>query len=157
MSTTPPIPPPPPMSPPPPPMPSSFGPGGIAGRTFAGFWRRFGAVLIDGLLLAVLDRLIAGPLTDTPDTGPMALSAVVSLGLTWWFYAEGWSPGRAVTGIRIVAADGGKPGAVRGLKRVLMSFVSAIALFLGYLAMLWHPERRTWHDRVADTWVVRSS
>ncbi len=30
----------------------------------------------------------------------------------------------------------------------------ALALFLGYLWMLWEPRKRTWHDIVADSLVV---
>jgi uncharacterized RDD family membrane protein YckC len=36
-----------------------------------------------------------------------------------------------------------------------MSYVSGIALLLGYLWTLWDPEKRTWHDMVADTRVYR--
>ena len=34
---------------------------------------------------------------------------------------------------------------------------SALALFLGYLWMLWEPRKRTWHDIVADSLVVRTT
>ena len=29
-----------------------------------------------------------------------------------------------------------------------MSIVSAVVLLLGYLWMLWDPEKQTWHDKV---------
>jgi RDD family len=46
---------------------------------------------------------------------------------------------------------------VRAFVRALVSSLSALALFLGYLWMLWEPRRRTWHDIVADSLVVRAT
>ena len=37
-----------------------------------------------------------------------------------------------------------------------MSNLSALALFLGYLWMLWEPRKRTWHDIVANSLVVKA-
>jgi uncharacterized RDD family membrane protein YckC len=38
-----------------------------------------------------------------------------------------------------------------------MSLVSAIALLIGYLWMLWDSEKQTWQDKVARTYVVPAS
>jgi uncharacterized RDD family membrane protein YckC len=46
---------------------------------------------------------------------------------------------------------------VRAFARALVSNLSAIPLFLGYFWMLWEPRRRTWHDIVADSLVVRTT
>jgi hypothetical protein len=45
----------------------------------------------------------------------------------------------------------------RHQRRPLVSNLSAIPLFLGYFWMLWEPRRRTWHDIVADSLVVRTT
>ena len=45
----------------------------------------------------------------------------------------------------------------RAFVRALMSSLSAIPFFLGYLWMLWDPRKRTWHDIVADSLVVRAT
>lgn len=42
-------------------------------------------------------------------------------------------------------------GAVLG---VLAMVLSALPLYLGFLAPLWDPQRRTWHDRLTGTRVV---
>jgi uncharacterized RDD family membrane protein YckC len=36
-----------------------------------------------------------------------------------------------------------------------MSYVSQLALLLGYLWMLWDPNKQTWHDKVAQSVVVK--
>lgn len=121
-------------------------------RRYAGFWQRAGAAVIDGILYWVLYFILIFLLGDFGDF--VYIFAV--LGVEWWFYSAGWSPGRAALGIRIVDEFGGQPGAKRGFRRLLMSFVSSLALAIGYLALLWSPTKQTWHDRVAGTYVVRA-
>jgi uncharacterized RDD family membrane protein YckC len=138
---------------------------------FASFGQRLGAAVIDLVLFGVVAFLVgsfvslviiatSGELDDASwGLVEYVLSIVyypVALGVEWAFNATGWSPGRAAVGIRIVAAGGGPPGAGRGLGRVLMSFVSALALLMGYLAMLWSPSKQTWHDGAAGTYVIRT-
>ena len=67
---------------------------------------------------------------------------------------SGGTPAMRGIGLRSVDAAGHPPGWRRGLKRTAASWLSAAALGLGYLAAAWHPEKRTWHDRIAGTWVV---
>ena len=42
-------------------------------------------------------------------------------------------------------------------RRALVSNLSALPIFLGYFWMLWEPRKRTWHDIVADSLVVRAN
>jgi uncharacterized RDD family membrane protein YckC len=79
---------------------------------------------------------------------------VTGLLLPWLWNSLGWSPAKRIIGLRIVDAAGNPPGWRRGLGRTAASFLSAMTLGLGYLAAAWHPEKRTWHDRMAGTWVV---
>jgi uncharacterized RDD family membrane protein YckC len=45
----------------------------------------------------------------------------------------------------------------RAFVRALMSNLSALPCFLGFFWMLWEPRKRTWHDIVADSLVVRTT
>jgi len=78
----------------------------------------------------------------------------ISLTLPYVWNSIGWSPAQRMIGLRIVDAEGRAPGWRRGLARTAASWFSGLALGLGYLAAAWHPEKRTWHDRMASTWVV---
>jgi uncharacterized RDD family membrane protein YckC len=42
----------------------------------------------------------------------------------------------------------------RGLVRELGRILSAIPFYLGYLWMLWDPEKQTWHDKLVRSVVV---
>ncbi|HEX3668492.1 MAG TPA: RDD family protein, partial [Acidimicrobiia bacterium] len=41
--------------------------------------------------------------------------------------------------------------------RYLVSLGSQLVCFVGYLWMLWDPEKQTWQDKVARTYVVPTS
>lgn len=129
--------------------------GRPAPDAFAGFWIRFAAALIDGLLLGVLTALVQAIVN-----GGGLLGFVVAGGYFTYFHSTpaGQTVGNRVVGIRIVDSDtGGHLDHVRALLRWLMSYVSGMAIFIGYLWMLWDPYKQTWHDKVAHCYVVRAS
>jgi uncharacterized RDD family membrane protein YckC len=85
---------------------------------------------------------------------------VVELAYFTYFHATsaGQSIGNKILGIRVLDADsGGSLPYVRAFVRALMSYLSALPCFLGFFWMLWDPRKRTWHDMVANSLVVRSS
>jgi uncharacterized RDD family membrane protein YckC len=45
-------------------------------------------------------------------------------------------------------------GYPRAFLRWLVSILSAIVAFLGYLWMIWDPQKQTWHDKAAGSVVV---
>lgn len=125
----------------------------------AGFWRRLGATLVDGLIYGIPVAIIVAVMGDGYDQN-------TSNGLTWlvglvyYSYFEGstgQTPGKRLLRIRVVdaRASGARPiGYGRAAIRFLMSVVSGAALAIGYLWMLWDRERQTWHDKVASAYVV---
>ncbi len=132
---------------------------------FASFGARAGAYVVDSIVVFVMLFVLLTIRTLSFVFGgeaAQALSIVMTLvifqaavGIYWWFYATGWSPGRALVGIRIVDAVGQRPGARRGIGRLLMMQISGLAIGIGYLAMLWSPQSQTWHDAAAGTYVIR--
>jgi hypothetical protein len=51
-------------------------------------------------------------------------------------------------GIRVIGfAEPGPIGYGRAFIRAIGRYISAIALLIGYLWMLWDDERQTWHDK----------
>jgi uncharacterized RDD family membrane protein YckC len=77
--------------------------------------------------------------------------AVVYFTLGWWLF--GRTVGKLVMGVRVVEADGTRPGLLQSLVRALLYPVSAI-FFVGFALIAATPARRALHDRVARTWVV---
>ena len=152
----------------PPPASAAAGPPVEA---LAVFWRRLVAAFLDWILIGILAAAIGelfgvhAPAPPSPDgsvgfqpaPGPFIL---VELAYFTWFHATsaGQSIGNRILGIRVLDADTGRalPYA-RAFVRALVSNLSALAFFLGFLWMLWEPRKRTWQDMVADSLVVRTT
>lgn len=134
---------------------------------YVGFWSRFGAGLIDGiltvivtmpLLLAVygMDYLdnevfIAGP----ADFFISYMLPAIIIVILWIKFAA--TPGKMAVGATIVdARTGGKPSTSQYVIRYIGYFVSALPLLLGYLWAGFDSRKQAWHDKMANTVVVRS-
>ncbi|HEY6960766.1 MAG TPA: RDD family protein [Gaiellaceae bacterium] len=111
----------------------------------AGFWRRFGAAFIDGILLNIVSWILLFVL----GTGGYVLSAIISLGYYTFFHGRtGQTPGDAAVGIRVLdIEDRSVIGYGRALGRTIVSIASGVVILLGYLWMLWDPRKQTWHDK----------
>jgi uncharacterized RDD family membrane protein YckC len=130
------------------------GRSGSASGPRAGFWRRFGAAFIDGLILGVLYAVLVAVL----NAGAAYVIYLIA-NYTYFTVLEGGPTGQTVgkkaLGIRVIDFRAGGPiGYGRGLLRNLAKILSSIPFLLGYLWMLWDPEKQTWHDKIATTVVV---
>jgi uncharacterized RDD family membrane protein YckC len=121
-------------------------------RARAGFWRRFAAAFIDGILLAIVSFILQAILGNTGS----GLTLLIGIAYYTYFHGStGQTPGDAALSIRVVDKDGGGPiGYGRAFVRWLVSIVSGLVLMLGYLWMLWDGEKQTWHDKAANAVVV---
>jgi uncharacterized RDD family membrane protein YckC len=68
--------------------------------------------------------------------------------------ANGKTPGMALLGVRVVAADGTLAGPRRGVIRTLAFPLSFLLLGLGFTGILFQRDRRALHDMIAGTAVV---
>jgi uncharacterized RDD family membrane protein YckC len=130
----------------------AHGGGGSGPR--AGFWRRFGALIVDGLVLAVPDVILFIALDQQLAN---ILATVLALGYYTYFEggATGQTIGKRALGIRVIDfRAGGAIGYGRGLLRYIGRILSSIPILLGYFWMLWDKENQTWHDKIATTVVV---
>ena len=156
------------------PAPPTAEPGGPPSEALAGFWRRLAAAFLDWLLIGIVAAAI-GELFGVEPPSPPATGAngvnvqfqpapgpfiLVELAYFTYFHATsaGQSIGNKILGIRVLdAATGRSLPYVRAFVRALMSNLSALPCFLGFFWMLWEPRKRTWHDIVADSLVVRTT
>jgi uncharacterized RDD family membrane protein YckC len=143
-------------SPPAPPTPPAYTPSGPSGPR-ASFGRRFVAVLVDGIIVAVAYGILYAILGQTAGYGISAL-----LSIAYFTFFEGGSSGQTVgkrmLGIRVIDFSSGGPiGYGRALLRSIGRILSEIPCLLGYFWMLWDKEKQTWHDKIAGTVVVPTS
>lgn len=140
------------------PSPPAFELEQFGGHTPARRGVRFGAALLDGLLLTVytlllllIARLINHPLGFTI----AGVTALVSGLLYYWILnARGATLGKLMVGTRLVDYRTGDPiGTVRALGRLCLWYLMMIPWGLGFLTVL-RPGGRGWHDRTVNSIVV---
>ena len=86
---------------------------------------------------------------------------LLCLGVFWILYEtilvsqwDGYTVGKKIMGIRVVSANPEKVDWVRALVRSVSKILSSF-LLLGYLWMLVDEDSQTWHDKLAETYVVQ--
>jgi len=134
---------------------------------YAGFWVRFGATVLDGLLLLIIVRpiLIAiygADYFDAPRWPPMGIWDVlvayvlpIAGALLFWLAYQA-TPGKMVWSMRIVDADtGARPRLRQYVVRCFGYLLSALPCFLGFLWIGIDRKKQGWHDKLANTLVVR--
>jgi uncharacterized RDD family membrane protein YckC len=123
-----------------------------AGLELADFRTRLAALAIDVVTVIVVWVIVRAAL------GTGVTHTVVQYAFLVAYYSLGNGCGGAVgahvTDVKVVLADGSRPGVVRGTIRHLMSYISGFLVF-GYLSGVWDESGQTWHDKLAGTYVVR--
>ena len=129
---------------------------GAARGPRAGFWARFGAILLDGLILGVPFGILMGIF---PDAIAILYLLYFVAQIAYYVMLEGGPTGQTLgkkaLGIRVYdLKQGGPIGPGRAFLRWLGRIPSGVVLALGYLWMLWDGEKQTWHDKIAGSVVV---
>jgi uncharacterized RDD family membrane protein YckC len=133
-------------------VPQAYSGSGPSGPR-AGFWRRFAALFVDGLLVGVVTIVLGVALK-----GVGYLLAIV-VDVIYFGYFEGspsgQTPGKRALGIRVLDfRTGGSIGHGRAVLRFFARWLSQLVFYLGYFWMLWDREKQTWHDKIAGDVVV---
>lgn len=157
------------------------GPAGLV--RYGGFWLRFVAVMIDGIILAIpmaiIQRLLLGSMrasvftpnpNATPDEalamlGPMfgllGIAALVGIVLgctyeTFFVVKYGATPGKMALGLKVVRPDGSGIDVGRAIGRYFAKMLSAIIIYIGYIMAGFDAQKRALHDMICDTRVIKT-
>lgn len=143
----------------------------VAAVRYGGFWRRFWGLLVDGawgyllatpiMLLFRIDPSSGGaPGADgfgsTEYWSGFAISQAVG-----WLYAALFmcSPAQGTLGqllfnLKVTDVAGRRISFLRATGRYFAQILSTLLLFVGYLMIAFHPQKRGLHDLIAGTLVV---
>lgn len=129
----------------------------------AGFLRRMGAILYDGLILIALVMLATAavmPLThgEAIHSGNPLLQTylfLVCFGYFAWFWSHGGQTiGMRAWRLRVQRLD----GSPLTLWQILLRFLAAIGSWLlfgsGFLYALFNRQHQTWHDRFSESELI---
>ncbi len=144
----------------------------VHGMPLAPFWRRGVALALDFAIAGLLFMLIVYPaalllarLGAIRPEGELLLQMrffnnwysviwlVIYFGLaTYW--GNGKTPGKWLLRIRVVSLVHGRMNLWHSIERALGYGASALEFGFGFFQYFIHPNRRTVHDRIAETIVI---
>ncbi len=117
------------------------------------------AFIVVGYIVLFILVAILGAISDT--LGVLVLwIGYLALSAAWLYFGfmegeTGQSPGKRLTGLRVVKMDGTLLGGGMGIVRKLAHFLDGIC-FIGYLFPLWDPQKQTFADKILTTVVVKN-
>ena len=139
----------------------------------AGWWTRWlGYAIIDQIVVAAIAFVVgfivaliyyAGAEYTTEQEEETLAGLLTLVGWLiaffyfWFANSVGRSVGKLVLGLRIVTKyEGTAPGWGRGFVRTIGYVVSTLPVALGFLWAAWDEDRQAWHDKMADTIVIKA-
>ena len=149
---------------------------------YGGFWLRFVARILDSIIVGIASAIIRIPLALPFLTGglrvgenesglPVALPAIfaiaglgfliqLALGLGYEMYflsTRGATPGKMALGLKVVRNDGGPISLGLAAGRYFATFLSSLTLLIGYIIAAFDDQKRSLHDRICGTLVIRQN
>ena len=137
---------------------------------YAGFWIRFVAYLIDGLVIFFLFTILLTIFTGDPfyqyrlqpmDFGGDYWSLIFSnwiLNIMYYAGLESSSKqatlGKMVLGIKVINKSGERLSPLNAIGRYLGKILSALILLIGFIMAGFDRKKQALHDKLAETYVV---
>ncbi len=139
---------------------------------YGGFWRRFCAVFLDGLITGVIGMVVgaivgfifgaSGSLRNT--NGAILMQVIIQLismgiGISYYVYfirKSDATPGKMAMGLKVLRSDGSKLSVGRIIGRYFAHILNAFTIGIGYLIAAFDDQKRGLHDHVCDTRVVKT-
>ena len=147
------------------------------GPVYAGFWRRFVAVVVDIILIWIVTIPINWGIMmmgwryvpTIRDSGPLTLIfysfwqwatlITVALELAYYVYfisQKGATIGKMLMGVKVVTATGGPVSVARAFARFFARYLSGLILWIGYIMAAFDDQKRALHDYICNTRVIRT-
>jgi uncharacterized RDD family membrane protein YckC len=143
--------------------------------TYAGFWLRFVAAIIDGVILFVIGMIIggisgfligfvmgaSGSAMQNIQLTVEIVAQIIGIIIGWLYEALLTSSSKQATlgkmalGIRVTGYDGQRISFARATGRHFAKFISAIIFMIGYIMAAFTERKQALHDLLASTLVVR--
>jgi len=136
---------------------------------YAGFWIRFAAVFVDGILLFVVNMCIglvaglsAAQAVGAAPKGALVLQLILfaiqmTIGISYEVVLigkYGATLGKMACQIKVVTADGGRVSYLRAFGRYFGKMLSGFTCLIGYVIAAFDDQKRALHDHICNTRVV---
>ena len=140
--------------------------GEVATVTYAGFWKRFAAAIIDGIIMSMAGLFVGatfgivyGVVLRTA-AGAGVFGNVIGILMQWAYFALMESSanqatvGKMALGIRVTDLAGNRLTFGRATARHFGKIISGLTLGIGYLMVAFTPSKQALHDIMAGCLVV---
>ncbi|MBI3219303.1 MAG: RDD family protein [Bacteroidetes bacterium] len=152
-------------------------------KNYAGFWLRFVAVIIDGIIIGILQFVVLAPIlaaigigvssdiANGSEADALALVAKITalfgtvgligqvVNVLYFSLMESSkfqaTIGKLALGLIVTDMNGEKLDFVKALIRNVSKIVSAVILMIGYLLAAFTEKKQALHDMIAGTLVVK--
>lgn len=139
----------------------NMAPNQTTSLNYASFGARFAAFFIDTVILGILNSIIVLVAQSLGDSITTIVSLLTTL-IGWGYFiyldvTQGATLGKKAMHLRVQKTDTGENlNYVEAfLREVVGRILSSVVLFLGYFWMLWDKNKQTWHDKIANSIVVK--
>ena len=128
--------------------------GSTVSADYAGFWKRFAAALVDGVIISVIDSILFRLLGGAGS----GIGLLVFLGYFTYFESSERqaTPGKMLLGIKVIDLEGNRLTPGRALGRNAAKILSAIIFFIGYIMAAFTARNQALHDLIANTLVIKT-
>lgn len=150
------------------------------GIRYGGFWERFAAAFIDGIIVWIAMKIISLALFTTPQLDinesenpgeiwsalgqfylEMVPSMIVSLVINWLYFAYMESSenqatiGKMALNLKVTDLRGERISFGRATGRFFSKYVSSLTLLIGYIMAAFTERKQALHDMIAGTLVMK--
>ncbi len=126
---------------------------------YAGFWIRFGAIIIDGVIMSIVFYALLFALGGMMDPTAVMISYAVLIvgGVAYMAGMESSAKqatiGKMAVGIKVGDENGNRISIGNAIGRYFSKIISGLILYIGYMMAGWDPKKQALHDKIAGTYV----
>lgn len=121
---------------------------------YSGFWRRFLAYFIDGIILTIPGLMVGGAVSHFG----VGLGMNLILGFLYYPFFECSimcaTPGKALLGMAVLSESGERISFKAAVIRYFSRYLSVLICYIGYIMQAFTAKRQTLHDMISETVVI---
>ena len=126
----------------------------------AGFWIRFVALIVDGVILAIIGGILSNLIFQGEQVRSSGLSTLIGLVYFVYFWSaagKGQTLGMRIFNLKVVKTDGSSLDYVGAFLRYVGLVISFAVVLIGVIWVAFDPNKQGWHDKIAGTYVLKTA
>jgi uncharacterized RDD family membrane protein YckC len=131
---------------------------------YGGFWERFIAAVIDGILLGAIQFgfsyfVLGSSILDGGNYTGSGVGLLIGLAYHTYFISSEKQAtlGKQAMGLKVITTHGERLTPLNAAGRFFATYLSLLILCIGYLMIAFDSKKQALHDRLANTYVIRVS